>query len=68
MTGEYGISSLLSDCRSVVKGVLIWRTGLCSRCREMRESRCLARGVARVDDGVRGLPTIPRQIDVTSVD
>ena len=63
VTGLYGMSSLVSECRSVEKGVLICRTGLCSRCREIRDRRCLARGVARADDGMRGLPATPRQIN-----
>ena len=61
--GEYGMSSFVADCRSVEKGVLICRTGLCSRCREIRDRRCLARGVARADDDMRGLPATPRQIN-----
>jgi len=50
-----GVVDCGSECLSVLKGVLISRTGLCSRCREIRDNRCLAeRGVARVEGGVRG--------------
>ncbi len=46
VSGLYGMSSCSVDCLSVEKGVLISRTGLFSRCLEMRLNR--ERGVARV--------------------
>ena len=51
VNGVYGMSSRDSDCLSVEKGVLIGRTGLCSRCLEIRLS--LARGLARFSDAER---------------
>ena len=53
MGGVYSRSSWWSDNLSVEKGVFSSRTGLCSRCLEMRLS--LARGFARFRT-VRGWP------------
>ena len=66
-------STMFFDCRSVEKGVLISRGGLCCRCLEMsesldreREARTAERGVFLRQNDVKGIIRYPL-LDLSSI-